>query len=254
MDTDSPSLLLSLPLLPETKNWSAEIQIAYENVQHMYNHAIQVLQADEADPTHIAFHVDAISSNALPILEALVPDSDINSDDMLESLPVKWLADVATILGCVVSRLEHPGTTVNEGEEHNIDIPKLTGIEKTGKQGRPKKIIDLDFLMEVTSARHHIRHVELAKIVDVHPVTLRRYMCQHGIERYSNIVDQSLAFGILLVFFDNKVSIYNIGEYGNPYNELTELDTTSDANRSFEEGNIKLNIPMLFGIWMGTIK
>jgi hypothetical protein len=34
---------LSLPLLPETKNWSAEIWAAYKNIQHTYDHAIQVL-------------------------------------------------------------------------------------------------------------------------------------------------------------------------------------------------------------------
>ncbi|KAG1848048.1 hypothetical protein DFJ58DRAFT_796677, partial [Suillus subalutaceus] len=194
MDINSPSLSLSLPLLPETKNWSAEIQAAYENIQHTYDHAIRVLRADGAEPTRIAFHVDAISSNALPILEALTPDADnTDSDEMSESLPVKWLADVAMVLGCVVSGLEHLGTTANEEEEHRVDIPELTGIENTGKRGRPKKIIDLDFLIEATSAQHHIRHVELAKIVDVHPATLRRYMRQHSIERcYSNLRDRDL--------------------------------------------------------------
>lgn len=119
MDINSHSMPLSLPLLPETKNWSAEIQAAYENIQHTYDHAIRVLRAEGADPTRIAFHVDAISSNALPILEALTPnasntDSDSESDEMSESLPVKWLADVAMVLGCVVSGLEHLGTTANE--------------------------------------------------------------------------------------------------------------------------------------------
>lgn len=114
MDT-GPSLPLSLPLLPETKNWSTEIRAAYENVQCTYDHAIRVLQADRADPTRIAFHMDAILSNALPILKALIPDNDIaNLDDNSESLPVKWLADVAAILGCTVSNLEQLGTTVNE--------------------------------------------------------------------------------------------------------------------------------------------
>ncbi|KAG2034733.1 hypothetical protein BDR03DRAFT_801206, partial [Suillus americanus] len=38
-----------------------------------------------------------------------------------------------------------------------------------------------------------IRHVELAKIVDVHPVTLQHYMNKHGIERcYSNLCDCEL--------------------------------------------------------------
>ncbi|KAG2351552.1 hypothetical protein BDR07DRAFT_1501032 [Suillus spraguei] len=115
IDASSPSLPSSLLLLPETRNWLAEIQAAYENIQHTYNNAIQVLRADSADPIHIAFHVDAISSNALPILEVLIPDNGIDSDlDTLESLPVKWLAEVATILGCVVSCLEHLVATVNE--------------------------------------------------------------------------------------------------------------------------------------------
>lgn len=107
-----PLVPLSLPLLPETKNWSAEIQAAYESVRRTYNHAIRVLRADGADPTRIAFHVDAILSNAIPILQALVPD--IDSDDNLESLPVEWLANVATQLGRAVTNLEHLGTTVNE--------------------------------------------------------------------------------------------------------------------------------------------
>jgi len=181
---------LSLPLLPETKNWSAEIQAAYKNIQHTYDHAIQVLRVDGADPVHIAFHVDAISSNALLILEALIPDgATVNLDDNLESLPVKWLDDVAAMLGCAVSDLEQLGTTVNEQEviffnrhintekgsyreEQNVDMLEFTRVANMGKRGCPKKIIDLDFLREATSSQHQIKHVELAKIVHVHQETL----------------------------------------------------------------------------------
>jgi len=112
VSTPSPSLPSSLPPLPERAGrWSAEIQAAYETVQRTYDYAIRVLRADGADPTRIAFHMDALSTTALPILEALVPDLD---DDNSASLPVEWLVDVAAILGCTVSNLELLGKTVNE--------------------------------------------------------------------------------------------------------------------------------------------
>jgi len=117
MDISTPSLSLplSLPPLPErlgiAGNWSAEIQTAYEIVQRTYNYALRVLRADGADPTRIAFHIDALSTTALPILEALIPDLD--GDDST-SLPAEWLVNVATILGCMVSNLECLGKTVNE--------------------------------------------------------------------------------------------------------------------------------------------
>jgi hypothetical protein len=114
------------------------------------------------------------------------------------------------MLGCAVSNLEQLGTTVNEQEviffnrhintetgsyreEQNVDMLEFTRVTNTGKRGRPKKIIDLDFLREATSSQHQIKHVELAKIVHVHRETLQRYMYQHGIKRqYSNLHDHDL--------------------------------------------------------------
>ncbi|KAG2143308.1 hypothetical protein BD769DRAFT_1661747 [Suillus cothurnatus] len=99
--------------------------------------------------------MDAISSNALLILEVLIPDgATVNLDDNLESLPVKWLVDVAAMLGCAVLNLEQLGTTVNEQEEQNVDVLEFTRVANTGKQGYPKKIIDLDFVREAVKDHH----------------------------------------------------------------------------------------------------
>jgi hypothetical protein len=64
---------------------------------------------------------------------------------------------------------------------------------KTGKRGRPKKFIDLDFLCEACSAHRQLSITSLAMTLNVHRNVLWRFMKEHGIQnRYSNISNNRL--------------------------------------------------------------
>ena len=62
-----------------------------------------------------------------------------------------------------------------------------------GLRGRPKKIINVEFLKEAVSNSRHIPCTELARVLGVHRNTLRLYMKSQGIERrYTCISDADL--------------------------------------------------------------
>jgi len=62
-----------------------------------------------------------------------------------------------------------------------------------GLRGRPKKIINVEFLKEVVSNSQHIPCTELARVLGVHRNTLHLYMKSQGIEcRYTCISDADL--------------------------------------------------------------
>jgi len=63
----------------------------------------------------------------------------------------------------------------------------------TGLRGRPKKIVDLEFLKEAISNSRNISCAELARSLGIHRNTLRLYMQHHGIEqKYTPIGDSDL--------------------------------------------------------------
>ncbi|KAG6326093.1 hypothetical protein ID866_12996 [Astraeus odoratus] len=75
----------------------------------------------------------------------------------------------------------------------NVDIPQLVSELQTGHHGRPKKIIDLNYLQEAFSSSHLIKLVDLASLLDVHQNTLHSYLKQHRIEcRYTSMSNEVL--------------------------------------------------------------
>ena len=101
------------PPLPQHNlgGWPADIHAAHEVIRKAYDHATCVLQSDGfPDPTQVAFHINALSSNALPILEALIPSSASDED---EHLPLEWIVGVAELLGQAVQDLQAMAHIVN---------------------------------------------------------------------------------------------------------------------------------------------
>ena len=67
--------------------------------------------------------------------------------------------------------------------DKNVQILQPVTEVHTGLQGRPKKIVDIEFLKEAVSNSRHIPCTELARVLGVHRNTLCLYMKNHGIER-----------------------------------------------------------------------
>jgi len=109
----TPTAQRVFPLLPwhNLGRWPADIHAAHEIVRKTYDHAACVLRSDGfPDPTRVAFHIDALSSKALPLLEALIPSGASHED---KCLPLEWIVGVAELLGQVIQDLQAMGHIVN---------------------------------------------------------------------------------------------------------------------------------------------
>lgn len=110
-DMDGSFPQQEFPLLPlQEEPWSASILAAHEYIRNVYDHAANVLRSDGADPTHIAFHMDRISSDALPVLLELTSESERQGN----VLPIDWLEGISTLLAEVVASLQFLGTSLKK--------------------------------------------------------------------------------------------------------------------------------------------
>jgi hypothetical protein len=66
-------------------------------------------------------------------------------------------------------------------------------IERTGKRGRPRKVIEAEFLKEAFNPSRSISINELASVLNVHRNTLRSYIQEYGIQAgHSELSDENL--------------------------------------------------------------
>ncbi|KAF7987119.1 hypothetical protein HWV62_321 [Athelia sp. TMB] len=163
--------------------------IAHQIIDDIYTRALRVLRQDDSDPLRPHFHIDSISSDAIPVLEALERDEELHMDGMSQ-----WLEEVAAVLGHLVVHLHRAAKEMRgRSEETAVKMPELVTLQYTGRPGRPRKIIDLDFLKEATSNHRQIKLTELADIMKVHRNTLQLYMKRHGVSRqYSELSNADL--------------------------------------------------------------
>jgi len=72
-------------------------------------------------------------------------------------------------------------------------MPQPVTEVHTGLRGRPKKIINIDFLKEAISNLRQIMCTELARVLGIHRNTLWLYMKNHGVEqKYTHISNRDL--------------------------------------------------------------
>lgn len=76
-------------------------------------------------------------------------------------------------------------------------------IAKTGRQGRPRKVIDSDWLRDAMSTRRKISLKVLANALGMHRNTLRNYLKMYGVySHFSDISDRDL--DILIRLFKQR--------------------------------------------------
>jgi len=74
-----------------------------------------------------------------------------------------------------------------------VHIPQPVTEVHNGLRGRPRKVIDVNFVKEAMSDSRQIARSELARLLGVHRNTLRLFMQRHGIKReFSDISDPNL--------------------------------------------------------------
>lgn len=79
-----------LPPLPRTTENLPNILRAHDTLSDIYRHAVRLFNQEEADVLQLAFHLNAIRNDAVPLLQAIERStSGLNG----------WLTQVATQLG-----------------------------------------------------------------------------------------------------------------------------------------------------------
>ena len=74
---------------------------AHDTISGIYRHALQISAREDADPLRLSFHCDAITSEALPLLEAIGNDPAV-----IDSHSGDWLIAATTALALVAKRLQ----------------------------------------------------------------------------------------------------------------------------------------------------
>ena len=88
--------LLIFPHIPQD-NYPINLITAHDAISQIYQHALQISACEDADPLQLSFHCDTITSDALPLLEAIGEDSGVTKD---------WLVAATTALALVATRLQ----------------------------------------------------------------------------------------------------------------------------------------------------
>jgi hypothetical protein len=116
-------VLPALPALPgpwPIPGWSANIQSAYQQLTSIFEHASSVLCHSDSDPLRIAFHINAIASDALPTLCAMEADSQSGPNADEPKLPQDWFSDIAYAFGTLTIALKQMKEQVQCGYVRTI--------------------------------------------------------------------------------------------------------------------------------------
>lgn len=196
----------TLPQLPDQCEVPPNLVIASDTLRNIYHNALHILDQDRTDQLQIKVHLAAIEHDAVPLLLA-VEQLDNQSTEINE-----WLVTTTTLFGAVFISLSQYGSDIqaqyvnptqnlvvivilncNTRTDHNVHMPQLVTVVHTGQRGRPRKVINLDYLKEATLDSRNIKLTELARVLQIHRNTLRAHMKKHGVERmYSTMSNGEL--------------------------------------------------------------
>ncbi|KAL0573558.1 hypothetical protein V5O48_008391 [Marasmius crinis-equi] len=189
-----PTSLNDIPLFstlpgpnPADVPWSPNVLNAAERLSTIYNNARAAL-GQEADSSRLKLHYDLIEDEAILILEAM------DSESMEENIPEDWIMENTKLFGLLATKLARAQHTSRNHDDRHIRVPKPVKVLRTGKRGRPAKIVDESYLREALNPERAITIARLTRIVPVHRNTLRKYMRGYGLGnlRFSRISNREL--------------------------------------------------------------
>ena len=93
--------------------WPPQVTSAYEVLKNIYSHAVRLSHQEEVDALQTAFHIDAITSNAVPLLSAI--EQEVTGGSV--AIPLEWLHQSAQLLGRLVVSLRNQASL---GEERSV--------------------------------------------------------------------------------------------------------------------------------------
>jgi hypothetical protein len=92
----------SFPPLSPSALWSGNVLTAHKIISDIYAHAIRAIRQDDTDSSRLAFHINALSSDTLSLLQGLESENGPQNRLTLN----EWLANSTRVLAETVECLK----------------------------------------------------------------------------------------------------------------------------------------------------
>ncbi|TFY69090.1 hypothetical protein EVJ58_g597 [Rhodofomes roseus] len=195
---------MELPPLPRTcvtGQLALNIEEAHKIIAAAYNDSLRVVALDDSDHLRLQHHIEHINNKILPLLEHV---------SQAVQLP-EWTVECALKFAQLLSRLEKAANAragryaitftplcikslpVNLREELGYTISHPVLVVRTGRRGRPQKVINKAWLIETFAPYRRISVQRVANVLGVDRGTVLRYMKKYNIVRtYAPLTDEEL--------------------------------------------------------------
>ena len=84
----------------------------HEIISDTYNRAYQLLWLNDSEALQLLFHIDAVTNNAIPLLQSLE-----HSKELVDLIPWQWLAHGAELCGRLVYHLQETAKVTKDRSE-----------------------------------------------------------------------------------------------------------------------------------------
>ncbi|KAL1675734.1 hypothetical protein EV122DRAFT_280733 [Schizophyllum commune] len=154
-----------LPRLPQPglgqPAWPGPVHTAFQLLEDTYNRISMVLEQEDIDPVCAQIHVSTIIDESLPLLDAI-------EEEMEGEFPLEWFQETAQLFAELLIASIAAAESATGHDESHVQIPELVTSVRTGKRGRPRKVIDTKYLREVMDPSRNITLSRLARTLHIH--------------------------------------------------------------------------------------
>lgn len=198
-----------IPALPartvgDTWGWSSGIYAAHTRIRHVCDRIETLLRQEESDQVRLGVSQDTLTAQVIPLLTQMVPE--LRAGGALE-----WVAAVSAEIGRMQAALDSALEAASDRCEHyssfllppnksqpfseHRQVVRLDPIvvERSGRPGRPKKVISRSWLEETFAPYRKITIQQAAEALGVHRNTVSNYMKKYGITtQYTPLLDEEV--------------------------------------------------------------
>ncbi|KAF7288225.1 Integrase catalytic domain-containing protein [Mycena chlorophos] len=178
-----PAQFPDLPSHFDNGLWPSTVMQAHQIASDAYRYTFEALNASDNDAHRLRLHADKLLGRILPIVQAME----------LEVLNSEWIEEASVLIAGLGLGLETAAAAVEKVHTSDLKKPVLLNIRRSGKRGRPRKMISKEWLTAAVAPGRRITLSKLAELAGVHRHTLRAYLKQYGVyERFTSLSDRDL--------------------------------------------------------------
>ncbi|KAG8913221.1 hypothetical protein FRC01_004663 [Tulasnella sp. 417] len=172
----------TLPELGEGVTWSARVQEAHSIILLAYEDALRSYNHNDGDALRLQLTISELQPVKVVIASLLK-----------EGLNEGYVTECAQAVIALEQALELSARAAAGEELKKVRHIKLVHSQKRRGPGRPRKIVNKEFLADALSPHRLISIADLSRILGVDRKTVKTAMATHGLERkYSALTDLQL--------------------------------------------------------------